>query len=206
MGVVIIPSDYEQLPEARRRMVVPIYIESNDHHGNPIHPAWFELGVRPIHKRLVNLAGYMLGDRRMVSDIAQPAVHKVWDQHGCSLGENPHRRVWRQAVWESRDLAAGGWRERRGRVIIRTVDQIDRDLSADALNRQDVVAIYHRQILLGAMKKTMQQQGAGEMLLVHELLAAGHNWGEIGKQLGTSAEAVKRRFYRYAKRTFRARA
>ena len=56
------------------------------------------------------------------------------------------------------------------------------------------------------MKKTMQQQGAGEMLLVHELLAAGHNWGEIGKHLGMSGEAVKRRFYRHSKRTFRASA
>ena len=46
MGVVIIPSDYEQLPEDRRRTTVPIYIESRDRHGNPIDRAWFEPGRR----------------------------------------------------------------------------------------------------------------------------------------------------------------
>ncbi len=36
MGVVIIPFGYEDLPEDRRKKVVPIYIEAEDRDGNVI--------------------------------------------------------------------------------------------------------------------------------------------------------------------------
>jgi hypothetical protein len=206
MGVVIIPSDYEQLPETRRSTIVPIYIESKDRHGNAIHPAWFDQGVAPIHGELIELAANVLGDRRMVSDIAQPSVHKLWYRHGCNVGKNPRGRVWRQALWEARDLAAGGWRERRGRIVYWTLEQIDREIPREVLDERDAVAIYDRKILLSSMRTTMKEQGAEEMLRVHELLLAGHNWGEIAGHLGGSADALKRRFYRHAKRTFRATA
>jgi len=204
MGVVIIPSDYERLPEASRRTIIPIYIESEDRHGNPIDPAWFERGVVPIHRELIDLAGQTLGDRRMVSDIVQPSVHKVWERYGCNLGERPHGRIWRRAIWEARDLAAGGWRERKGRILSWTLDQIDREIPSGKLVEQDWVALQDRRILLSSMKKAMKRDGAEQMVRVHELLIEGHNWTEIGGLLGISIEAIKRRFYRHAKRMTRA--
>jgi hypothetical protein len=203
MEVVIIPSDYEQLSEARRRTIIPIYIESKDRYGNPIHPDWFERGVRPIYRELIELAGSALGDRRMVSDIAQPSVHKLWYRHGDNVGEKPYCRVWRRAIWEAKDLAWGGWRYRRGRIVNRSLEQIDREIPTRVLDEQDSVAIYERKILLGSMKKIMREQGAEEMIRVYDLLLAGHNWVEIGAQVGKSADALKHRFQRHARRTFR---
>jgi len=205
MGVVIIPSNYEQLPEARRRTITPIYIESTDRYGNPIHPDWFDRGVVPIHQELVDLAWNVLGDRRMVSDIAQPSVHQAWYRHGCELGEKPHGRVWRRAVEEARNLAAGGWRERKRRVINWTLEQFDREISPD-LDERDPVAVSDRRILLGSMKKTMREQGADEMIRIHNMLLAGFGWDEIGARFGKSGDAIKHQFHRHAKRTFRATA
>ena len=78
VGVVIIPFGYEDLPEDRRNKVVPICIETEDRDGNVIDPVWFEQGVAPISTELTDLAQAVLGDKRMVSDIVQPSVHKVW--------------------------------------------------------------------------------------------------------------------------------
>ena len=206
MGVVIIPSDYEQLPEARRRTTVPIYIQSRDRYGNAIDRAWFDRGVAPIYRELIELAGTTLGDRRMVSDIAEPSVHKLWYRHGSDVGEKPHGRVWRQALWEARDLAAGGWRERKGRVVSRTLEEIDRAIPAETLDENDSAALYDRKILIESMKSTMRRQGATEMLRIHEMILTGYSWSEVGQCLGLSTEAVKRRFYRHAKRTFAATA
>jgi hypothetical protein len=203
MGVVIIPSDYEQLPEGRRKTIIPIYIESEDRHGNPIHPDWFDRGVVPIHTELIKLAGSALGDRRMVSDIAQPCVHKLWYRHGDDLGERPYRRVWREALWEARDLAWGGWRYRRGRIVNLSLEQIDHEIPAGNLDEQDASATYDRKILLGSMRKTMRAQGAEEMIRIHDLLLAGHNWAEIGEHIGKTADTIKHQFHRHARRTFR---
>ena len=48
MGVVIIPFDYEQLPESERKTIVPICISSVDRHGNPIAAVWFEVTVEVV--------------------------------------------------------------------------------------------------------------------------------------------------------------
>ena len=74
MGVVIIPFDYEQLPEAQRKAIVPICIASVDRHGNPIAAVWFEaagycgaggastgLATASTHQR------YRASDRRFIS-------------------------------------------------------------------------------------------------------------------------------------------
>ena len=108
MGVVIIPFDYEQLPDAQRNTIVPICIDSVDGHGNPIARIWFEKGVAPVQDQLRDLARYKLGDVRRVSELAEITVHKLWERHGEDAGIWPWRRVWARAVWEARDLAAGG--------------------------------------------------------------------------------------------------
>jgi hypothetical protein len=97
LGVVIIPFDYEELPDDRRKKVVPICIEAHDRDGNVIDPVWFGQGVAPISQELTDLAQSVLGDKRMVSDIAQPSVHKVWNRHRHDTGK--------EAVCA--DLAAG---------------------------------------------------------------------------------------------------
>lgn len=52
MGFVIIPFDYEQLPDAQQKWIVPIRIPSVDRYGNPIARIWFEQGVAPVQEQL----------------------------------------------------------------------------------------------------------------------------------------------------------
>src|ERR1700737_357399 len=86
MGVVIIPFDYEQLPESERKTIVPICIASIDRHGNPIAAVWFEKGVAPVQDQLRNIARFTLGDVQRVSELAEITFHggaagrRRWDR------------------------------------------------------------------------------------------------------------------------------
>jgi len=202
--VVIVPFDYEDLPEARRKQVVPICIETEDRDGNVIDPVWFEQGVAPISTELTDLAQAFLGDRRMVSDIVQPSVHKVWYKHRRNFGQKPHARIWRQALWEARDQAVGGWRERRFRVVSRTLEEMDREFPERTTDPQDYAVLYHQRIILQNVEAALAEDGLEEMARVYELLKLGDTWSEISKKLGKGEDALKRRFYRF-RRKFRSK-
>lgn len=200
MGVVIIPFDYENLPDDRRKHVVPIYIESKDRDGDVIDRVWFEEGVAPISKELTNLAESALGDKRMVSDIVQPSVHKVWYRHRHNAGRKPYARIWRQALWEARDQAAGGWRERRFRVVSRTIEEMDREFPDRTTDPRDYAMVYHQRMVLQRVETALEEDGLEEMARVYELLKLGDTWLEISTKLGQGEDALKRRFYRFRKR------
>lgn len=57
MGVVIIPFDYEQLPDAQRKTIVPICIASVNRYGNLLAPIWFEQGVVRVQDQRAALPG-----------------------------------------------------------------------------------------------------------------------------------------------------
>jgi DNA-directed RNA polymerase specialized sigma24 family protein len=198
--LVIIPFGYEDLPEDRRKKVVPICIEAEDREGNLIDPEWFERGVAPIRRELTNLAQSVLGDRRMVSDIVQPSVHKVWHRHQHNIGDKPHARIWRQAIWEARDQAAGGWRARRFRVVSYTLEQMDREFPERMADPQDYVLLYHQRMILQSVHTAFKEDGLEEMARVYELLKLGDTWAEISAKMGQGEEALKRRFYRLCKK------
>ena len=197
VGVVIIPTDFEDWPEDRRKTVVPICIEAHDSNGDLIDPVWFEQGVAPISEELTDLAQSVLGDKRMVSDIAQPSVHKVWNRHRHDTGNKPYARIWRQAQWEAKDQAAGGWRERRFRIISRSLDEFDRDFPNRAADPRDYARIYHQHMLLESVESSVREEG---LVRVYQLLELGLTWPEIGSELGESSEAIKHRFYRFRKK------
>jgi DNA-directed RNA polymerase specialized sigma24 family protein len=200
VGVVVIPFGYETLPEDLRSEVIPIYIEAEDRDGNAIDPVWFERGVVPISKELIFLAHTYLGDRRRVSDIVQPSVHKVWYRHRHDYGNKPHARIWRQALWEARDQAVGGWRERRFRVVSRTLEELDLQFPGLGTDPCDYSLLYHQRLRLKEVRAALDQEGLEEMACVFELLAQGATWREISKKLGQGEDALKRRFYRFRKK------
>lgn len=200
MGVVVIPFNYDQLSEDRRKKVVPICIEAKDRDGNVIDPVWFERGVAPISRELTDLAQSVLGDKRMVSDIVQPSVHKVWYRHRHNAGNKPYARIWRQAIWEARDQAAGGWRERTFRVVSRTLDELDREFPERTTDPRDYTLLYHQRMVLQTVEATLAQEGLEEMARVYELLKLGDTWPEISTKLGQGEDALKRRFYRFCKK------
>jgi hypothetical protein len=200
VGVVIIPFDYEDLPEDRRKKVVPICIETEDRDGNVIDPVWFEQGVAPISTEPTDLAQAVLGDKRMVSDIVQPSVHKVWYKHRRNFGDKPYARIWRQALWEARDQAVGGWRERRFRIVSRTLEELDREFPERTTDPRDYALLYHQRIILRNVETALEGDGLEEMARVYELLKLGDTWFEISVKLGQGEDALKRRFYRFRKK------
>jgi hypothetical protein len=133
----------------------------------------------------------------MVSDIAQPSVHKVWNRHRHNAGNKPYARIWRQALWEAKDQAAGGWRERRLRIISRSLDELDREFPDRAADPCDYARIYHRHLLLEWVESSVREEGLSR---VFQLLELGLTWPEIGAELGESSEAIKHRFYRFRKK------
>jgi len=195
LGFVIIPFNYALLPEPSRKAMVPICIQSTDRHGNEIAPVWFEQGVAPIHDELINLAYYGAGDPWLASELTETSVHKLWRRHGTNAGETPWRRVWRQAFWEAKDMAAGDWRARRFRVISRTLEQLDREFPEKTVDPTDYATLFHQRLLIDSIERELREDGLDEMAEIADLVMRGHTWVEIG-------EPQKRRFYRLRKKLF----
>jgi DNA-directed RNA polymerase specialized sigma24 family protein len=194
---VIIPFDYERLAEPDRGATVPICIQSMDRQGNAIAPVWFEQGVAPIHNELINLASYQLGDAWRASELTEICVHKLWRHHGAEAGTTPWRRVWRQAFWEAKDMAAGDWRARRYRLIYRTLEELDREFPDKTVDPTDYRQLYEDRVLVEQIENDLRVEGLDGMVCILELLMRGDTWVEIG-------EPEKRRFYRMRRKKFTA--
>ncbi|HEY6343546.1 MAG TPA: hypothetical protein VIY49_18780 [Bryobacteraceae bacterium] len=204
MNVVIIPFDYDQLPESKRRTIVPICIAAVDRHGNPIAPVWFEKGVAPVQDQLRNIARIRLGDVQRVSELAEITVHKLWERHGENAGMLPWRRVLVRAVWEARDLAAGDSRWHINHTVPLALDSLERDLygngPVDPTRYED---IYEQQLLIELIERRIEEDRRTEIREVFKMLRQGYTWEEVAQRLGNQKpEALKKRFWRWMKRNF----
>ena len=199
MGVVIIPFDYEKLPESQRNAIVPICIASIDRHGNKIASVWFEQGVAPVREQLCNIARARLGDVRRVSELAEITVHKLWERHGENAGIWPCRRVLVRAMWEARDLAAGDSRWHINHTVPLVPDSLDTRIHGLKRDEQ----IYQQHLLLDLVERRIEQDQHGEIGKVFQMLRQGYTWEEVAQQLGEQKpEALKKRFWRWMKRNF----
>jgi hypothetical protein len=204
MGVVIIPSNYEQLPESERKMIVPICIASIDRFGNPIAAVWFEKGVVPVQDQLRRIARVRLGDVQRVSELAEITVHKLWERHRENAGVWPWRRILVRAMWEARDLAAGNSPWRINHTVPLAMDSLEKDLYNNGIadpNRYE--DIYQQQLLLDLVERRIAEDHRPEIREVFKMLRQGYNWDEIGSRLGNvNPEALKKRFWRWMHSNF----
>lgn len=204
MGVVIIPFDYEQLPESKQKSIAPICIASVDRHGNPIAQVWFEQGVAPIQDQLRNIARYKLGDVRLVSELAEITVHKLWERHGEDAGVFPWRRVWARAIWEARDMAAGDSQWRIRHTVPLALSSLEQDLYGNGLtDPTSYDKIYERELLVELVERRIKSDHREEIRQVFTMLRQGHTWEEIALRLqDPKPEALKKRFWRWIKQNF----
>jgi hypothetical protein len=199
MGFVIIPFDYDQLPESERQTIVPICIASVDRDGNPIAQIWFDKGVVPVQKQLRRIARIRLGDVRRVSELAEVTIHKLWDRHGENAGFWPSRRVLARAVWEARHLAAGASRWQINHTVPLVLDSLEGDLNGP--KRCD--EIYRQQLLIDLVERRIEQDQRPDIRVAFMMLRQGYTWEEVAKRLGDQRpEALKKRFWRWMKRNF----
>jgi hypothetical protein len=181
MGIVIIPFDYEQLPESQRKSIVPICIASVDRHGNPIARIWFEQGVDPVQDQLRNIARYKLGDVRLVSELAEITVHKLWERHGEDAGVWPWRRVLVRATWEARDMAAGvsHWLIRH--TVPLALGSLEHDLYGNGLpDPINYSKVYERELLVELVERRIESDCREEIRRVFKMWRQGYTWEEIG--------------------------
>jgi hypothetical protein len=199
--VVVIPQDYEKLPEALRRRIIPICIAAHDRYGNLISPEWFSLGVAPVRKQLTQMARIILGDPWCVSELAEAVVHKLWARYGSFLGNTPRRRVLKKAMREATEISVGDWRRRKYPklyVALETLDEKVREgVLADPRQRPEV---FERQILLDCFDERLGRECGAQMQRVYRLLRQGHSWQSIAVQVGGNPDNLKHRFHRWAKK------
>jgi hypothetical protein len=203
MGVVIIPFDYEQLPDAQRRAIVPICIASVDRHGNSIAPIWFE-AVAKVQDQLRNLARYRLGDVRRVSELAEVTVHKLWERHGEDAGNLPRSRVLIRAVWEARDMAAGQSQWLIRHTVPLALGSLERDLYGNGLtDPTHYDAVYERELLVQLVESRAERDHREKYRQIFTMLRQGYEWDEIAAELhDPKPEALKKRFWRWIRQNF----
>lgn len=202
MGVVIIPFDYEQLPEAQRNSIIPICIAAADHQGNLIARIWFEQGVAPVQEQLRGIARYKLGDVHRVSELAEATVHKLWKRHGENAGILPWHRVLTWAVWEAREMAMGGSNWRMKHTVPLALTMLDQECFGSSMtdpNRYE--EIYEQDLLFELIERRTEEEHRPEIRQIFKLWREGYEWDEIATRLGVpNPQTLKKQFWRWIKR------
>lgn len=202
MGIIIIPLNYEQLPESERNTIVPICIASVDRYGNLIAPVWFEKGVAPVQNQLRHIARIKLGDVYRVSELSEITVHKLWERHGAEAGAFPWRRVLVRAIWEARDLAAGDAQWHINHTV--ALSSLERGISGNGLRDPATYdQIFERELLVDKIERCIREDGRPEILRAFQMLRQGYSWAEVATTLGEpNPEALKKRFWRWMRLNF----
>jgi hypothetical protein len=205
VAFVIIPFDYERLPDNKRSTIVPICIASVDRHGNAIARVWFEEGVVPIQDQLRGIARYRLGDVHRVSELAETTVHKLWEQHGENAGFLPWHRVLTRAEWEARHMVMGGSPWRKAHTVPLKLSSLERRLYRKrAAGAKKWEETYERDLLVDLVERQIRRENREDFREAFKMLREGYGWDEIAERVHDSnAEALKRRFWRWINRTFR---
>jgi DNA-directed RNA polymerase specialized sigma24 family protein len=200
--MVVIPENYDALPQAQRKRIIPICIRAFDEQGRQIASDWFSRGVAPIRKQLVGMAYHALGDPWCASELAETTVHRLWARHGDSVGRYPARRVLKKAVWIAEELKSGDWRKMKYPNLYLALDSLDEKIRdqalADPLENGERL---EEQIMLDSIEDRLQREGRTDLRTVYQLLRRGYSWQEIADRMEVAnREIVKRRFYRWIKR------
>jgi hypothetical protein len=200
--VVVIPQNYESLPSAERKQIIPICIAGCDGFGRPIAAEWFLHGVAPVRRELVGIAHHALGDPWLVSELAETTVHRLWARHGGAVGRYPARRVLVKARWVAEELKNGDWRKMKYPNLYLALDALDERIQERMLaDPREYAEQFERQIMLNSIEDRLQREGRMLIRTIFQLLRRGYNWDEVSERVGLpSAEVAKRRFYRWMRK------
>ena len=191
-GFFVVPFDFS---EEAYPSVVPICIADTDSEGNPISPAWIELGVVPVADPLRKVADEVLSDCCRVSEITERAVHRLSRKHQGRLAPKPSRLVFNYAQRYAIDLRAGSRRARRNLEVQLSVAGLETvpdqsDPFADVLLRETW------QRLLDAL----DQDGSPDLREVAVMMIKNRPAREFEDRFGESRNTLCQRFYRTARR------
>jgi hypothetical protein len=106
-------------------------------------------------------------------------------------------------MWMAEELKIGDWRRRKHPSLYLGLDALDEKIRDQMLvDPDDQVQRLEQQIMLNAIDDRLKREGPAEMRRVFQLLRRGYSWQEVAEHIGeVRAEPVKRRFYRWVKKT-----
>ncbi len=175
--IVVIPQNYEDLPIAQRKQIIPICITACDGFGQPIAAEWFVNGVAPIRKELVGLAHYALGDPWRVSELAETTVNRLWARHGSAVGRYPSRRVLVKAKWIAEELKNGDWRRMKYPKLYLALDALDEKIRDQTLaDPRECGERFEQQIMLNSIEDRLQREGRTLIRTMFQLIRRGYSW------------------------------
>ena len=200
--VVVIPQNYEDLPSAQRKQIVPICISAWDEMGRPIAAEWFFNGVAPVRRELVGMAHHVLGDPWRVSELAENTVHRLWARHGSAVGRYPSRRVLVKAKWIAEELKTGDWRRMKYPKLYLALDALDEKIRDQTLaDPREYAERFEQQIMLDSIEDRLQREGRTLIQTMFQLVRRGYSWREVAERVALpTGEIAKRRFYRWMKK------
>ena len=156
-GLIVIPLNYAE------EGIVPIAIRSIDDRGRAVFPGWIA-AVPPVADPLRNLARHVLGDVWRVSELTESSVHALSATHGERLGYTPSTRVYADACWRARDLAAGGRRARTGRDV-----SLKDELLAIAKDPHDFAKAFEDRELINRLEERLKGSNQTEVLIMLQM-------------------------------------
>jgi len=197
-------ANYEQLPASEQKAIIPICIAAEDSRGTPIARVWFDEGVAPIQDHLRKIARIQLGDIRRVSELTETVVHKLWERYGADAGDLPWKRVFMWALWEARELNAGGSTWYLRHAVPLAIESMEGEVHEPSLaDPTDYGKLYQQRLLISLVERRIDEQHRDDIRQLLELLRAGYTWDEIGQRLGDrTPEAPRKRFKRWIKENF----
>jgi hypothetical protein len=192
--LVVIPSDY------LREGVVPICIRTTDDAGNPVYRGWID-AVRPIAGQLRFLARTVIRDVWRVSELTEGSVHMLSAKHGQRMGRRPDYRIYRDAKWRARDMAAGDRRIRVRREVrllegVRAVIQDPYDFVKDFENRE----------LFTRLQEELRAANQDDVLLMMQMYLSDSDddiAGVFGAASGAAGYRAKNTLYQRFRRGLR---
>lgn len=192
MGLIMIPENYEELPEN----LAPICIEDRDQSGKPINSQLIDRGVRPIHAALCHLTTQILRDVGRVSEVVNNAVQGVWRRHGDDFGPQPRNLVYARSKWEAKEIRAGGWAIRRRRQVSlddpQFVESMDARIRCALLD--DPRTHYETRLYLAVLRELAPDE---ELKTIIELYTHSWTFDEIGALLGRRPNTLVQKFLRW---------
>jgi hypothetical protein len=199
--VVVIPENYEELPSAQRKQIIPICITAWDAMGQPIASEWFFSGVAPVRRELVGMAHHALGDPWRASELAETTVHRLWARHGSAVGRYPGRRVLVKAKWVAQELKNGDWRRTKYPKLYLALDTLDEKIRDQTLaDPREYAERFEQQIMLDSIEDRLQHEGRTLIRTMFQLIRRGYSWQEVAERVALpTGEIAKRRFYRWMK-------
>jgi hypothetical protein len=180
---VMIPENHEEAG------VVPICIRCIDDRGHRVNRGWIE-AARPIAEHLRHLARHVMRDIARVSELAEGSVHTLSARFGDQLGRNPSVRIWVDAKWRARHLAAGGRRIYSGKEV-----QLLDHMSAVLKEPYDFESALLDRDLLERLRDRLRQLGREDIVEVMDTYLANPD-DQIPELFGAKCRRAKSTFWK----------